>query len=127
MSELKHFGVLGMRWGSRRGQLYRKNTMLTKSRQKALDKSDLKRLENKKGLRSAHQKNLDAKKAEILRNRLSETKNKKVNEIPKKSIYDGKTTTEKVLLTLGVLSATSMALTVVANIGGSLYLNKNFG
>lgn len=127
MSELKHFGVLGMRWGSRRGKLYRKNTMLTKSRQKALDKSDLKRLENKKGFRSAHQKNLDAKKAEILRNRLSETKNKKVNEIPKKSIYDGKTTTEKVLLTLGVLSATSMALTVVANIGGSLYLNKNFG
>ena len=63
MSELKHFGVLGMRWGSRRGKLYRKNTMLTKSRQKALDKSDLKRLENKKGFRSAHQKNLDAKKS----------------------------------------------------------------
>ena len=111
-NELKHFGVLGMRWGSRRGQLYRKNTMLTKSRQNALDKSDLKRLEKKKGFRSAHQKNLDAKKAEILRNRIENAKTKKVKDIPKKSIYEGKTTGEKVLLTMGMLSAASVVINV---------------
>lgn len=77
---LEHVGVLGMRWGVRRGQLARKGTMLTKGRQKALDKKELSGLKSGKGLRSAHQKKLDEKKAAVLEKRWDDVKDKPISK-----------------------------------------------
>ena len=84
-SSLTHTGVMGMRWGTRRGKLYRRNTMLTSGRQKKLDEHDLKRLKRNRivDLRSPHQKNLDKKKIAILEARLDKVKNKKMSSYPK--------------------------------------------
>jgi hypothetical protein len=73
-NSLSHYGKLGMRWGVRRGKLYRKNTMTTYKRQKALDEKELSRLENKR-----HQSKLDAKKIEVLKERVNSTKREKLS------------------------------------------------
>jgi hypothetical protein len=125
MSELMHFGVLGMRWGSRRGQLNRKNTMLTKGRQYSVDKRDLKRLENKKGFRSAHQKAMDAKKIEILKERVGKVKDQPVNKIPKKSIWEGKSKGEKILMGIGTFVVADIAVGTALSTVGGLFLSYN--
>jgi len=73
-NSLSHYGTLGMRWGTRRGELYRKNTMTTHKRQKDLDTKELSRLESKK-----RQSKLDEKKIEILRKRVSSVKGEKLS------------------------------------------------
>jgi len=92
--ELKHVGVIGMRWGTRRGQLYRKQTMLTKGRQEVLDKKELSRLEGK-----PHQKKLDAQKIAVLRERLSNTKSK--GQSPLRSLNNAQKLVGVVLVGVG--------------------------
>lgn len=80
-NELKHVGVLGMRWGTRRGQLVRNPTMFSKKRQEKLDEWELGKLKSRKGFRSAHQKRIDEQKIKILEKRVKEVKKKKIVDL----------------------------------------------
>jgi len=78
-NSLSHVGVLGMRWGRRSGQLYRKNTITTAKGQRNLDKEELNKLQNKKGFQTGRGKKLDAEKIKILKERVSSVKGEKLS------------------------------------------------
>lgn len=117
MSELKHFGVLGMRWGRRKA---------VDNRPDILKKGDL-RVEGSGRLLKAtsHRKEngQDVWRYDQQKEKISSLKKQPVKNIPKKSILSGKTRTEKVLLVAGGLVLADIAAGTLLS-AGSLIANK---
>ena len=86
---LKHYGVLGMKWGVRRTPAQLGRTMSTRKRQLAADKSDLKKLNSGKhtsvGVTKKRQAAYDKRDKDILEKRIKSNEQKdEVAQMPKK-------------------------------------------
>lgn len=118
--ELAHVGVLGMKWGRRNGELYRKNTMTSAKRQRDLDNKELSGLEKKK-----RQSKIDAKKIEILKKRVSAVKSEKLSQQEHSAIIRSRT--KKATLAVAALFLLGDMPFVVghnAKVLGKIYLSQ---
>ena len=85
---LAHYGILGMKWGVRRTPAQLGRTMITRKRQLAADKSDLKKLNSGKhlsvGFTKKRQAAYDKRDKDILEKRIKYNEQKLANKAAKK-------------------------------------------